>query len=78
MPSDNTCALIVEHEVRYHREGEILVFDDSKVHRAVNNDEEGRGRIVLIVDILRPIDIPLGTATGGHTKELDGFISQFR
>ena len=78
VPPGECCSLIVEHEARLHREGEILVFDDSKVHRAVNASEEGADRLVLIVDILRPMHIPLGTATGGHTKELDGFISQFR
>ena len=35
-------------------------------------------RVVLIVDILRPSWIPLGTAEGGHTEELDQFIDMFR
>jgi hypothetical protein len=31
---------------------------------------------VLIVDLERPVLLPKGTATGGHTEELDNFISQ--
>lgn len=58
--------------------GQILVFDDSKSHYAFNyatnaSDE----RIVLIVDMERPSSIPLGTAKGGHTNELDSFIKRF-
>jgi aspartyl/asparaginyl beta-hydroxylase (cupin superfamily) len=58
-----------------HEQGIIQVFDDSKVHRAFNyhSDEE---RIVLIIDLARPENIPLGTAIGGHTKELDEFINE--
>eukprot|EP00978_Attheya_sp_CCMP212_P011447 scaffold28238_cov28-Attheya_sp.AAC.1 len=50
-----------------------LAFDNSKVHYAFTyaQDEE---RIILIVDFIRPSNIPPGTATGGHTEELDAFI----
>lgn len=63
-------------QVRCHAEGEIIVFDDSKLHKAFN--ESTTERLVLIVDILRPPGIPLGTAEGGHTPELDAFIDAFR
>ncbi len=53
------------------------MFDDSKPHRAFNFSESS-SRVVLIVDIVRPECIPLGTATGGHTAELDDFISLFK
>ena len=57
-----------------HRMGEVISFDDSKVHRAFNcTDEE---RIVLIVDLARTDVLPTGTATGGHTEELDSFIKE--
>ena len=56
---------------------EILVFDDSKRHKAFN-DNPDKARVVLIVDILRPAHIPLGSARGGHTKELDEFVSRFK
>jgi hypothetical protein len=72
--------------------GEIIVFDDSKIHKAFNlqmdtppkNElddpnpaEPPMDRIVLIVDILRPSHLPLGGATGNHTQELDNLISLF-
>jgi aspartyl/asparaginyl beta-hydroxylase (cupin superfamily) len=52
------------------------VFDDSKKHYAFNTTDEER--IVLIVDLMRPSHIPIGTAVGEHTPELDAFISRFR
>jgi hypothetical protein len=51
-----------------------LCFDDSKIHRAFNYSSEPR--IVLILDLERPTDWPRGTATGGHSDELDAFIQQ--
>ncbi|CAM9689242.1 unnamed protein product [Choristocarpus tenellus] len=75
VPNSGACGLWVEGEVRYHVEGEVLVFDDSKLHKAFN--ESDGDRLVLIVDILRPPGMPLGTAEGGHTPELDNFIAAF-
>ena len=74
----NLCGTWVEGSIQYHKSGEIIVFDDSKVHRAFNysNDEE---RLILILDMERPSEeehgIPIGTAVGGHTDELDAFIN---
>ena len=70
------CGLVVDGEVAFHEQGEILVFDDSKSHNAFNNSSDER--IVLIVDLLRPPHVPLGRAVGGHTDQLDAFISRFR
>ena len=53
-----------------------MVFDDSKLHKAFNGCTEER--LVLIVDLLRPPGVPLGTADGEHTPELDAFIEAFR
>lgn len=64
-------------QIQYHRPNHILVFDDSKPHRAFNNSPS-HTRTVLIVDLWRPLDVPRGTATGSHTQELDGFVSQFK
>ena len=69
------CGLCVEDEVEFHEPGKILVFGDSKCHKAFNSSD--KERIVLILDILRPIDIALGTCVGGHTSDLDGLISSF-
>lgn len=41
-------------------------------------DRDKTDRIVLIIDIMRPAHVPLGNVGGGHTPELDQFISQFR
>jgi len=69
--------MIVNNEVKLHKQGEILVFDDSKVHEAFSNSPD-QIRIVLIIDMQRPSHVPLGRAKGGHTQELDSFISQFK
>jgi len=51
-----------------------VCFDDSKTHRAFNYS--AHDRVVLIVDLARPPQLPLGTAIGGHSEELDAFIEQ--
>lgn len=75
IPATETCGLVVNGEVKYHEQGEILVFDDSKRHLAFNTSD--RDRIVLIIDLLRPIDVPLGKCIGGHTAQLDGLMQKF-
>jgi ornithine lipid ester-linked acyl 2-hydroxylase len=77
IPSDGNCGLIVDGEVEYHQQGQIIVFDDSKPHRAFNFSKTAE-RVVLIVDLVRPPSLPMGTAVGLHTMELDGFIDAFR
>ena len=73
---DGLCGTWVDGCVETHKSGRIISFDDSKTHRAFNYSDEDR--IVLIVDLARPDkDFPAGTATGGHTDELDKFINQF-
>ena len=54
----NLCVSLVRVQVRLHAEGEIIVFDDSKLHKAFN--ESSGERLVLIVDIL--------PATARHTS----------
>ena len=72
----DTCGLHVEGETQYHKPNSILVFDDSKTHFAFNNST--KDRIVLIIDIMRPITMALGTCVGGHTSELNDFINLFK
>ena len=82
VPSGNYCGTWVDGCVENQCIGKVLCFDDSKVHRAFNYSQEER--IVLIVDLIRNVEgnensqdtIPLGTATGGHSDELDAFIQQ--
>lgn len=69
------CGTWVEGCIRIHQEGIVQVFDDSKVHRAFNYNSTDE-RVVLIIDLARPPTLPLGTAVGGHTEELDDFIEQ--
>jgi len=71
------CGMEVEDEVAFHEQGGFVVFDDSKRHLAFNNSDS-EDRVVLIVDMLRPADVPLGRAVGGHTAQLDDFISSFK
>jgi hypothetical protein len=95
VPDSQRCGLWVDGVQQLHETGKIIVFDDSKIHKAFNvrkgeNDSDSDSgderpnttdgsadRIVLIVDLMRPSHIPLGNATGGHTAELDTFISAF-
>ena len=73
--NDGLCGTWVDGCVETHSKDSILCFDDSKVHRAFNySDEE---RIVLIIDLARPGNLPEGTAVGGHTDELDSFLKEF-
>ncbi len=74
--NEGLCGTWVDGCIESHSNGRIICFDDSKTHRAFNYTEEER--VVLIVDLARPLDkFPLGTATGGHTDELEAFINQF-
>ena len=73
VPRGEVCGTWVDGCVEIHQEGQFLCFDDSKTHRAFNYSQQER--IVLILDLARPEHLPLGTATGGHTDELDQFIA---
>lgn len=70
------CSMVVGGELGPHRERELLVFDDSKLHYAYNKHDE-QTRVVLIVDLYRPDHLPRGRAKGGHSDELDEFIDTF-
>jgi Aspartyl/Asparaginyl beta-hydroxylase len=74
VPDGHLCGVWVDGCVETHRVGEAFLLDDSKIHRAFNYSLENR--IVLILDLERPSSLPLGTATGGHSEELDKFIEQ--
>jgi len=74
VPPGDLCGTWVDGCVETHCEGRPLCFDDSKTHRAFNYSRNDR--IVLILDLARPAGLPLGTASGGHSDELDKFIDQ--
>lgn len=76
-PGEGVCGMTVDEETRYHKESEIIVFDDSHLHTAFNNHST-LSRTILIVDLVRPAGCPPGTATGGTTEELEGFMAHFK
>ena len=63
-------------EIRFHKQFEWLVFDDSKTHYAENMSN--KYRIVLIVDIERPSNIKSGTSEVGDSKELMNIINYYK
>jgi len=75
VPRGDVCGTWVDGCVETQDAGRIVCFDDSKLHRAFNYSEKEE-RIVLIIDLERPKNLPPGTAKGGHTDELDAFIAQ--
>ena len=69
------CGLIVNDEVRVHEEGKWIIFDDSKMHSAFNNSTQDR--YVLIIDIERPADVPMGTSAEPNSDELLALIEEY-
>lgn len=63
-------------EIKYHKQFEWLIFDDSKIHYASN--ESDSDRIVLIIDIERPKNIKKGESEIGDTKELLDIVKYFK
>ena len=59
-----------------HKKNEWLIFDDSKIHYAINNSDYHR--IVLIVDLDRPKYIESGNSDIGDTKELLDIVEYFK
>ena len=58
LPRDNTNCYIDVNNERFHwGEGEGLIFDDTYVHSVYNNTNEPR--IILFMDIERPLQTPL-------------------
>ena len=76
IPPGHLCGTWVDGCVMTHQSGDMpwICFDDSKTHRAFNYAPHAR--TVLILDLARPASWPPGTATGGHSEELDAFIQQ--
>jgi len=75
VPAGGACAVWCDGEVKCHTQGDVVVFDDSKLHKAYNETEHTR--VVLIVDLARPAWMPKGRALGGRTPELDNLIEYF-
>ena len=68
-PPPGACGLVVDNQLHYHREGGLMVFDDSHPHYAFNK-HPSQNRLVLIFDIARPDGFPHGHALGGTTEQV--------
>jgi len=73
----DNCYIYVEDENCQQKDGEILVFDDSKTHSAENTNQK-LDRIVLILDIERPKSVENGKSKVTNTKELLEIIDYFK
>jgi aspartyl/asparaginyl beta-hydroxylase (cupin superfamily) len=71
------CGVVVGDEIQYHKKGQFIVFDDSKLHWAFNNHPT-ETRYVLIFDLARPPGLPRGQASGATTSELESLIDYFK
>jgi len=56
IPNEKLCALFCNGEQRHWRNGEVLVFDDTYPHIALNCTDKLRA--VLFIDIMRPLPQP--------------------
>ena len=65
----------VTHQKKFHYEGKLIIFDDSKEHYSVNLSE--KDRIVLIIDIKRPIWVKPGISNIPETPELLKIIDRY-
>lgn len=52
-PNSDRCRIDVDAETRSWRDGEVLVFDETYVHRAFN--ETDQTRVILFCDVARPL-----------------------
>lgn len=71
----DNCGCVCDNWVVPHRNGQWLIFDDSKMHSAFNFGE--RNRYILLIDMERPSHIPKGTCTVAYSQDLLDMISSF-
>lgn len=65
-----------KEELRFHQKFQWLCFDDSKTHYAENTSDSDR--IVLLLDIERPLNIKVGNSIDGDTEELKTIINYYK
>ena len=63
-------------KIKYHKENEWLIFDDSKTHYAHNTSNYDR--VVLIIDVEMPKNIKIGKSKVGDSKELINIVNYFK
>jgi hypothetical protein len=69
------CGCVCDNFVVYHKNRNWLVFDDSKMHSSFNYST--KNRIIFIIDMERPYNIPIGTSKVAYKTELMDFIKSF-
>ncbi|MFO7304790.1 MAG: aspartyl/asparaginyl beta-hydroxylase domain-containing protein [Gammaproteobacteria bacterium] len=57
-PNSERCAIVVDGEAYYWRDGEAVMFDETFIHYAYN--ETDKPRLILFCDIDRPLRNPIG------------------
>lgn len=65
----------VNNKKKFHQEGRLIIFDDSKEHYSVNLSD--KDRIVLIIDIKRPIWVKPGISNIPETPQLLKIIDTY-
>jgi hypothetical protein len=70
------CQVFVEGEGRTQHNGQFCVFDDSKQHWASNLSSVDR--TVLILDIDRPPQVPMGVSAAAETPELFRIVEYYK
>jgi beta-hydroxylase len=76
----DNCYLYVEDEnnkkLRYHKQFEWIIFDDSKLHYSENlNDKD---RIILMIDVERPNNVEIGKSNVEESAELLELINHYK
>jgi beta-hydroxylase len=56
-PNSERCAIVVDGEPYYWRDGEAVMFDETFIHYAYN--ETDKPRLILFCDIERPLKTPI-------------------
>lgn len=64
-PNSKACRIYIDGEPYYWRDGEDIVFDETYIHRAIN--ESDTDRIILFADIERPM-------RGAAARAINGFF----
>ncbi len=65
-PNSPDCRIYIDGEPYYWRDGEDIVFDETYIHRAIN--ESDKDRIILFADIERPMHGPVARAINGFFR----------
>ncbi len=59
-PNSEDCFILVDGQKYAWHDGEDVLFDETFIHEAHNNTEEGR--LIFFCDVLRPMRTPIGRA----------------